>query len=71
MFPKNWSFKRIQEEVAWVYENTVAKGGGLDPNSINKKFKRHKFFDSSNSFEIIIEIDKLNKVVNSFPLIQK
>src|SRR5690606_3284285 len=33
MFPENWSLERIQEEVAFVYENTVAKGVGLDPKS--------------------------------------
>ena len=25
MFPKNWTYERIREEVAFVYENTVAK----------------------------------------------
>lgn len=69
MFPKNWSKERIMEEVAWVYENTVAKGVGLNPDSLNKLFKQYKFKDSSGQFDIIIEIDDLGKIMNSYPKI--
>ena len=69
MFPENWSLERIQEEVAWVYENTVAKGNGLNPNSLNKKYKQYKYFDSTGKFEILLEVDESLNIVNSYPII--
>ncbi len=69
MFPRNWSVKRIKEEVALVYENTVMKGVGLDPNSINLKFKKYKMKDSLGNFDILIEIDDLGNIINSYPLL--
>ncbi|MDM1046626.1 EndoU domain-containing protein, partial [Myroides sp. 1354] len=31
MFPSNWDLERIKQEIAFVYENTVAKGVGQIP----------------------------------------
>ena len=65
MLPRNWSLERIKEEVAWVYENTVAKG--VDPDFINSK--GHKFYDgltSEQSFRIRIEIKNEN-IINAHP----
>jgi len=42
MFPKNWTMERIQQEVAFVYENTVAKKIGIEPKSINKNISKSK-----------------------------
>ncbi|SMC46909.1 hypothetical protein [Moheibacter sediminis] len=67
IFPKNWKLDRIQEEIAYVYENTVAKGVGLNPDSAGKRFKQYKFKDSSNKFDIIIEIDDSGNIMNSYP----
>jgi len=69
MFPKNWDIKRIQEEVAFVYENTVEKGVGANPNSLNKKFKQYKFKATSDSFDILIEVDDSGFILNSYPLL--
>ncbi|NBL65728.1 hypothetical protein GV828_11005 [Flavobacterium sp. NST-5] len=67
MFPKNWDVKRIQEEIAYVYENTVAKGEGLNPDSVNKQFKQYKFKDSDGKFDILIEVDDTGKIMNAYP----
>jgi hypothetical protein len=69
MFPRNWSLERIRQEVAFVYENTVAKGKGLNPESVTKKFKQYKFKNSSNNFDILIEVDDLDNIMNAYPLI--
>jgi len=67
MFPKNWDVKRIQQEIAYVYENTVEKGIGLNPDSLSKKFKQYKFKDSSGKFDILIEIDEAENIMNAYP----
>ncbi len=64
MFPKNWSIERIKEEVAWVYENTVAKGIGLK-NEVNG-IKNYEGI-STTGFEIRIQILD-NKIINSHPI---
>ena len=65
MFPKNWSIERIQEEIAFVYENTVAKGEGfLKKNNGIEEFEGL----SSNEFKIRIQIQDGN-IINSFPSI--
>lgn len=69
IFPKNWSKERIAEEVAYVYENTVAKGKGLNPDSLKKLLRQYKFKDSNGKFDIIIEVDDLGKIMNSYPKI--
>lgn len=65
MFPKNWSKTRIQEEVAFVYENTVYKNIGFvcEVNQIST----YEGF-SSNGFKINIQI-KNGKIINSHPKI--
>ena len=66
MFPKNWSLERIQEEVAWVYENTVAKGGGFV-----KENERMSHYQGLSTNEIIINITtKDNKIINAYPIIE-
>jgi hypothetical protein len=67
MFLRNWSIERIQQEVAWVYHNTVKKGVGL--NSINQELKRYKFKENNGNFDIVIEIDDLGNIYNAHPLI--
>ncbi|MGN7865233.1 EndoU domain-containing protein [Chryseobacterium sp. 22458] len=69
MFPKNWDLKRIQEEIAYVYENTVVKGQGINPASLGKKFKQYKFKDSSGRFDILIEVDDAGNIMNAYPLL--
>ncbi|WP_326981955.1 EndoU domain-containing protein [Chryseobacterium sp. MYb264] len=69
MFPKNWDVKRIQEEIAYVYENTVVKGQGVNPASLGKKFKQYKFKDSSGRFDILIEVDDAGNIMNAYPLL--
>lgn len=69
MFPKNWKIERIQEEVAWVYENTVAKGEGLDITSANNFLKKYKAKSSSGNFDIIIEVDETGNIMNAYPKI--
>ena len=69
MFPHNWSKERIMEEVTWVNENTVAKGKGLNPDSVTKKNKQYKFKDSNGNFDILIEVDNNGRIINAYPLI--
>jgi hypothetical protein len=64
MFPKNWSKERITEEVAYVYENTVAKGVGFK-NEV-KSIKNYEGLTTS-GFEIRIQILN-NKIINSHPI---
>ncbi len=68
MFPKNWSLERIQEEVAWVYENTVAKGVNVFDNT--GKFDKYIFTNSDETFNIIIEVNDVKKIMNSYPKIK-
>ena len=63
MFPKNWSKERIQEEVAFVYENTVAKGSTPDVIS-NSSLKYDGL--STSGFKIRIEL-KDGKIINAYP----
>ncbi|MGV7105996.1 EndoU domain-containing protein [Flavobacterium sp. U410] len=65
MFPKNWNITRIQEEVAYVYENTVVKGINIFRN--NGKFDQYLFTSSDESFKILIEIDNLGNIMNAYP----
>ena len=64
MFPENWKQARIDEEIAYVYENTVAKGIGLKRN-----YNGIMDFEglSSNGFEIRIQI-KNDKIINAYPI---
>ncbi len=65
MFPKNWDIKRIQEEVAYVYENTVAKR--LEVFTSSGKFDKYRYYSSDGSFKIIIEIDQAKNIMNAYP----
>ncbi|MEG1591666.1 hypothetical protein [Chryseobacterium sp.] len=69
MFPRNWSEIRIKEEVALAYEKSFVKGIGLNPNSVNKKFKQYKFKDSLGNFDILIEVDDIGNIMNAYPLL--
>lgn len=66
IFPKNWSKERIQEEVAFVYENSVVKGTGLDPNTVKNIFQKYKAM-CSQGFEIVIEVDINKNIFNAYP----
>jgi hypothetical protein len=68
MFPQGWTLQRIQEELAWVYENTVAIGDGMIPDSVVKKFKQFGFKDSSGTFNILIEVNDDLKIMNAYPI---
>lgn len=66
MFPSNWDLEWIKQEIAFVYENTVAKGVGQIP----KKTKGilSKFIgESTNGFDIVLEIDDYGKILNAYP----
>ncbi len=68
MFPKNWSKTRIQEEIAWVYENTVVKNINRKikgPNDLFNKFEG----DTTTGFKVLLEVDDLGKIVNAYPII--
>ena len=64
MFPKNWSLERIKEEIAFVYENTVAKEKGF-----KKTINGISNFEglSTNGFEIRIQI-KGGIIINGHPI---
>ncbi|SMC46824.1 EndoU nuclease [Moheibacter sediminis] len=69
MFPKNWKLDRIQEEIAYVYENTVAKGiGQLEkkPTDLFNKF----IGESSNGFDILVEVDDVGNIMNAYPYLR-
>ncbi len=65
MFPKNWDVKRIQEEIAYVYENTVAKGGAIYDDT--GKFMKYRYYSSDGTFKILIEVDDSGTIMNAYP----
>ena len=65
IFPTNWNYTRIQEEIAWVYENTVAKGTGLK-NITENGISNYEGL-SSTGFQIRIQL-KDGKIINSHPI---
>lgn len=65
MFPKNWTLKRIQQEIAFVYENTVLKRKGL---TYTKKGISNYEGLCSEGFKVRIQI-KENKIINAHPII--
>jgi len=66
MFPSNWDLEQIKQEIAFVYENTVAKGVGQIPKK--KKGILNKFIGESTSrFDIVLEIDDYGKILNAYP----
>jgi len=69
MFPKNWTMERIQQEVAFVYENTVAKKIGIEPKSINKNIQNYKG-KSTNNFDILIQVNRQGEILNAYPIIK-
>lgn len=68
MFPENWSLERIQEEIAWVYENTTVKGVGKIQKGPTDLFDKYEDF-TTNGFKIRIEVDDLGKIMNVYPII--
>lgn len=71
MFPRNWSKERIQEEVAWVYENTVAKSDGFVRTKVNEDgMIIHQYLGKSTTgFDILIELDEAKNIINAYPFI--
>lgn len=71
MFPRNWDLTRIKEEVAFVYENTVAQGDGFIKTSINTDSKIiHQYLGkSTNGFGLLIELDDAKNIINAYPFI--
>ncbi|MBB4806725.1 hypothetical protein HNP38_002021 [Chryseobacterium defluvii] len=67
MFPKNWDIKRIREEIAYVYDNTVAKNVGQLPSKPNDLFNKYEHFSNDGSFKILIEVDDTGQIMNSYP----
>jgi hypothetical protein len=68
MFPRNWSKERIQEEVAWVYENTVEKSNGfVRTKVVDGKNIHHYLEKSTTGFDILIEIDDAKNILNAYP----
>jgi len=54
--------------VAWVYENTFAKG--VDIFDDTGKFDKYIFYNSDETFNIIIEVNDVGKIMNSYPKIK-
>jgi hypothetical protein len=69
IFPKNWSVERIQQEVAWVYENTVAKGVNKRPRQPNDLFNKYDGLSTS-GFKIRVEVDDIGNIMNAYPIIE-
>lgn len=71
MFPRNWSKERIQEEVAWVYESTVAKSDGFVRTKVNEDgMIIHQYLGKSTTgFDILIELDEAKNIINAYPFI--
>lgn len=67
MFPKNWSLERIEEEIALVYEKTFLTGEYKLPRKPDDLFDKYQYFDGTSQFKIIIEVDDLGQIVNSYP----
>ena len=68
MFPHNWSKERIQQEVAWVYENTVAKGDGfVKTKKVDGKNIHQYLGKSTTGFDTLIEIDDAKNILNAYP----
>lgn len=63
-FPKNWSIERVKEEIAYVYEKMIQSGFDL-------KWENNKFWhkNSTGTFEILIEVDKLGNLKSAYPKI--
>ncbi len=70
MFPINWDLERIQQEVAFVYENTVAKSKGLDIKTLERNIQNYKGKCTSD-FDILIQVDRNKNILDSYPLIKK
>ncbi|MBB4806953.1 hypothetical protein HNP38_002249 [Chryseobacterium defluvii] len=68
MFPKNWNIKRIQEEIAYVYENTVAKGTNKRPRQASDIFDKYDGISSS-GFKIRIEVNDFGDIMNAYPIL--
>lgn len=66
IFPKNWNLERIQQEVAFVYENTVARGLGKRPKSVDDVLEKY-IGECTSEFDILIEVDEFNRIVNAYP----
>lgn len=65
MFPKNWSIKRIQEEVSYIYENTVVNNNGFIEKNFSTGISKYRAI-STNGFKIQIEIKNKN-IINAYP----
>ncbi len=63
-FPINWDIKKVKQEIALVYDE-MSKSGRSFPYENNKFF----FLDSTKSFEIQIEFDKLGNLTSAYPKI--
>lgn len=61
--------ERVQEEVAFVYENTVAKGINKKVKMPNDIFNKYEGA-SSLGFTIRIEVDDLGNIMNAYPIIK-
>ncbi len=70
MFPKNWDLERIQQEVAFVYENTVARSKGLDIKTLYRNIQNYKGKCTSD-FDVLIQVDRNKNILDSYPLIKK
>ncbi|REC80577.1 hypothetical protein DRF60_00035 [Chryseobacterium elymi] len=68
MFPKNWDLKRIQEEIAYVYENTVVKRVGQLRRSPTDLFDKYEAL-TTNGFKVRIEVDTSGNIMNAYPII--
>ncbi|WP_158961589.1 hypothetical protein [Myroides fluvii] len=64
-----WDLERIKQEIAFVYENTMAKGVGKLPKNPRDLLNKYEY-NSTNGFKILIEVDDLGKIMNAYPIIK-
>lgn len=56
------------EEVAWVYENTVAKDDGFIRTKIVDGENIHQYLGTTTTgFDTLIEIDDAKNILNAYP----
>ncbi len=66
MFPKNWDINRIQEEVAFVYENAQKNRSSIKQVATNSSFGKIEG-ESMQGFKILIEVDSKGNIMNAYP----
>ncbi len=69
MFPKNWTYERIREEVAWVYEKAQSNDELIIKKPTLNNFGKIEG-ETTTGFKIIIEVDHNGKIMNAYPKLE-